>query len=114
MVTVANCAPGYPVTTAGEVHLAVAFLGAVVGTIVLSIDSCNSPGLRTLYPWLPGISVAALVPLLLLDHGGFSVHSLAGLYERAFLGLELLWIFIVGLRLAQTSPNDPGATTALP
>jgi hypothetical protein len=94
--------PGTPVTTSGTVHLTVAllaFLCAAVGTIVLSADLRNVPGLRNLYPWLLGISVAAVVALLLLGHSGFKLHTLAGLYERVFLALELLWILIVGLRL---------------
>ena len=65
-------------------------------------------------PWLLVVSVAAVIPLALLGHTQFRPHTLAGLYERAFLALELLWILIVGLRLRQTSGIDPGATTDRP
>ncbi|MGC2192044.1 MAG: DUF998 domain-containing protein [Candidatus Dormiibacterota bacterium] len=109
--------PGTPVTTSGTIHLTVAllaFLCAAVGTIVLSTDCRSFPGLGNLHPWLLGISVAALVPLLLLGHSGFKPHTLAGLYERAFLALELLWILIVGLRLQQTSSIIPGTTADRP
>lgn len=109
--------PGYPVTAAGQVHLAVAFiafLSAVIGTIVLSVEGRHFAQLRPLHPWLLVVSVAAVIPLALLGHTQFRPHTLAGLYERAFLALELLWILIVGLRLRQTSGIDPGATTDRP
>lgn len=109
--------PGYPVTTAGEVHLAVAFiafLAVAVGTIVLSLGFRQFVALRGIYRWPLAISIVAVLPLLLLGHTGFRAHTLDGLYERCFLGLELVWILIAGLRLHQTSAESPGTTADRP
>lgn len=105
--------PGYPVTAAGQVHLAlalIAFLCVGVGTIVLSFGIRNFDGLRPLFPWLIVVSVAAAVALALLGHTHFRPDSLDGLYERAFLALELLWMLVVAVRLQKRSEIDPGAT----
>ncbi|MGA9920117.1 MAG: DUF998 domain-containing protein [Candidatus Dormiibacterota bacterium] len=109
--------PGTPVTAAGQVHLVVAliaFLCAAVATIALSVGSRHFDQLRSLYPVLLVVSIAAVLPLLLLGHTNFRPHTLDGLYERLFLGLELLWILIVGLRLYRTSHLSPGVTADSP
>jgi hypothetical membrane protein len=109
--------PGTPITTSGQVHLVVAliaFLCAAVATIVLSVGIRHFAQLRSLYPLLLVLSIAAVVALTLLGHSHFRPHTLDGLYERLFLGLELLWILIVGLRLYRTSQLSPGTTADRP
>ncbi|MGH7641457.1 MAG: DUF998 domain-containing protein [Candidatus Dormibacteria bacterium] len=109
--------PGYPATSAGQVHLALAFIAFIcvaVGTIVLSVGGRNLIQLRARYPLLLGVSLVALIPLALLGHSHFNPRSLDGLYERAFLALELLWILIAGIQLHQTSGAGPGAATDRP
>ena len=84
------------------VHLTVAFLAftsVVIGTLVLSVKFRLVPQLRQLVPLLLVVSVAAVVALLLLGHTDFRPGTLAGLYERIFLGMELFWILVVGTRV---------------
>lgn len=103
--------PGTKVSAAGVIHLDVAllaFLCAVVGTIVLSIGLRHFPPWRALAGFLLVVAVAAIIPLALLGHSHFRAHSLDGLYERIFLGLELLWILIVGIAVRRASERGPG------
>ncbi|MFZ0169327.1 MAG: DUF998 domain-containing protein [Candidatus Dormiibacterota bacterium] len=98
--------PGTPVTTSGVVHLAVAFLAftsVVIGTLVLSVKFRLVPQLRQVVPMLLIVSIAAVVALLLLGHSDFRPGTLAGLYERVFLGLELFWILVVGARILNSA-----------
>jgi hypothetical membrane protein len=101
---------GTPVTASGVVHLSVAFLAficAVIGTIVLSVKFRLVPQLRQVSPLLIVISIAAAVSLLLLGHTDFRAGTLAGLYERIFLGLELVWILVVGARIFESASRPP-------
>jgi hypothetical protein len=101
---------GTPVTTSGAVHLGIAFLAftcVVIGTIVLSVKFRLVQQMRQVVPFLLGISIAAVVPLLLLGHSDFRPGTLAGLYERIFLGLELFWILLVGTRIFSSAPRPP-------
>lgn len=101
---------GTPVTTSGVVHLAVAFLAftsVVIGTLVLSLKFRLVPQLRQVVPLLLLISIAAVAALLLLGHTDFRPGTLAGLYERIFLGLELFWILVVGTRIFSSAPRPP-------
>jgi hypothetical protein len=106
--------PGAPVTTSGLVHLNLALLafGCVfIGTVLLSVKFRLRPQMRQIATWLLSISVVAVVPLLLLGHNGFGPQTMSGLYERLFLGLELLWILLVGARILSWSwPSPPAAT----
>lgn len=85
----------------------VAFLCALLGTIVLSLRFRGQPQLGPVSTWLLAIAGLALVPLLLLRHSGFGGHALGGLYERLFLALELLWILVVGLTIHKSSRSAP-------
>lgn len=100
---------GTPVTTSGEVHLAVAllaFLCAVVATIVLPVDSRRVDALRSSFPVLLAVAVLAALALALLGHHSYGRQALGGLWERIFLALELLWILIVGLQLHRASSSE--------
>ncbi|HVC23104.1 MAG TPA: DUF998 domain-containing protein [Candidatus Dormibacteraeota bacterium] len=109
--------PGTPPTTAGAIHLdlaLVAFLCAVVGTIALSLGLRHFPELRQLGGFLLALAVVAIIPLALLGHTHFRPQSLGGLYERIFLGLELLWILIVGIACQRATIDDPRQATESP
>lgn len=109
--------PGTPVTTSGMVHLNLAlaaFLGALVGTILLSFRLRDRPQLRPISGWLLAISLVAVLPLLLLSHSHFSPHSPGGLYERLFLGLELLWILVAGLGIHRSASSRPRTASERP
>lgn len=100
--------PGHPVTTAGEVHLQlalVAFLAVAIGTVMVSLRLRWEPGLGAPAGALLALATAAIIPLLLLGHAGFRPRSLGGLYERAFLLLELLWF--LGFLLQSLRPTPP-------
>jgi hypothetical protein len=102
--------PGTPVTTSGVVHLSIAFLAftcVLIGTIVLSVKFRLLPHLRRVAPFLLVIAVAAVVPLVLLGHTDFHPGTLSGLYERLFLGLELVWILVVGARIFSSAAHPP-------
>ena len=104
---------GTPVTTFGLVHLSIAFLAftcAVIGTIVLSVKFRLVPQLRQVVPSLLLISIAAVVPLMLLGRTDFRPGTLAGLYERIFLGMELVWILVVGTRIFSSASQSPYPT----
>jgi hypothetical protein len=101
---------GTPVTASGVAHLSIAFLAftcVVIGTIVLSVKFRLVPQLRQAVPFLLLISIAAVVPLMLLGHTDFRPGTLAGLYERIFLGLELVWILVVGTRIFSSASQSP-------
>ena len=95
---------GTPATASGAIHLVlalVAFLGALVGTILLSLAAGHLPPLQGVRGWLLALSLLAVVPLLALLRAGFRAESLGGLYERIFLALELAWILVTALTLAR-------------
>jgi hypothetical protein len=91
---------GTPVHTSGAVHLTVAFVAfpaVLVGTIVGSRELRAQPRWRRVAIPMAVLSWGALVPLLLLGRVGFHPHSLGGLYEKIFLGMELLWLALVAM-----------------
>jgi hypothetical membrane protein len=97
---------GTPLRTSGAVHLAIAFVAFVAvlaGTILGTMALQSQPRWRRVAIPMAVLSWGALVPLLLLGRVHFSPHSLGGLYEKVFLGMELLWMALVAARLAQRS-----------
>ncbi len=95
---------GTPATASGAIHLLlalVAFLGALVGTILLSLAVGRHPPLQRVRGWLLALSVLAAVPFLALLRAGFRVDTPGGLYERLFLALELAWILVAALSLVR-------------
>lgn len=92
---------GSPATLSGRIHLVLAFIAftaMAAGAIVISA------GLRSGPPSLPSaalpLSIAGAVAYLLLGVAARHRHAPGGLYERIFLGLELLWIAVVAARIA--------------
>jgi hypothetical membrane protein len=111
---------GQPVTGSGAVHLVLALIAfpcVAVGTILISA------GLRSDAAWRPAgavllpISAAGAAAFLLLGTAFGHKHAPGGLYERIFLGLELLWIAVAAGCLAARDAepgHPPGLSTTRP
>ena len=104
--------PPTPVSWHGAIHLIVAilaFVGGTLGALLLSIRFGESPSLRRarahLLP-LAGLSLAFLVLLL-----GSSGTSVGGLTERLFLGSVLLWLCVASFFLSKVG-DAPSSTPA--
>jgi hypothetical protein len=104
---------GTPVTGSGVVHLVLAFIAfacITVGAILISASLISDPAWRPAAPALLAISVAAALAYLLLGTAHQHNHVPGGLYERIFLGLELLWIavaaIVIARRTSATREND--------
>lgn len=99
---------GTPLRWHGEAHLAlafVAFVAIVAGTLLLTRVLRSLPPWRDVGRLLTACSWAALIPLLLLGHSHFGPHSLGGLYEKAFLAIELAWLLLAALPLARQTES---------
>jgi hypothetical membrane protein len=97
---------GTPQRGSGVVHLILAFIAftcVVVGAILVSATLLSDPAWRPAAPVLLAVSVAAVIPFLLLGNASTHHHAPGGLYERIFLGLELLWIVIAAIAVARRS-----------
>jgi hypothetical membrane protein len=104
---------GQPVTGSGIVHLVLAFIAfpcVAIGTILVSSNLMSGQSLRSAAAVLLTVSVAGGAALLLLATAFGHQHAPGGLYERIFLGLELLWIALAGGCLA--AGRLPGDTPA--
>ena len=56
------------------------------------------------------VSLAGVVAFLLLGSATGHKHAPGGLYERIFLGLELLWIAVAAVHIATMRSPDSGRT----
>jgi hypothetical membrane protein len=98
---------GTPLTVSGVVHLVLAFIAftcIAIGLILVSASLMSDPAWRPAAPVLLGISIAGAVAYLLLGTVGKHHHAPGGLYERIFLGLELLWIVVAAIDIARRAP----------
>ena len=105
---------GQPLTGSGIVHLVlalIAFLCVTIGTILVSSDLLSSQLPRSVAAALLTLSVAGAAALLLLGTAIGHEHAPGGLYERIFLGLELLWIAVAGGYLAAPRPAGERAAS---
>ena len=115
--------PDDPVGTrihgAGRVHVVVAFvafIAVVVGTRAATRALMRDPRWRRVVIPLAFLSWGALVPILLLGHAHLRPHSLGGLYEKVFLGVELAWLVVVAgwiTRLPEPRPAGSSPVAAL-
>ena len=86
---------GTPVTTSGRIHLVlagIAFATVAIGTVLISLGIGADPAWRSVRRFLIGVSVLGIVAFTLAI---FSIRRAVadfGLYERVFLGVEILWI----------------------
>ena len=95
---------GTPQTGSGVVHVVLAFIAftaITVGAILISASLRSDPSWRRAAPVLLAISIAAALAYLLLGAPHKHYHAPGGLYERIFLGLELLWIVIAAIAIAR-------------
>jgi hypothetical membrane protein len=103
---------GQKVHGSGIVHLAlalVAFVCITIGTIVISVGLRPVPGWRIASSTLLPISIAGAAAFLLLGTATGHKHAPGGLYERIFLGIELLWIAVAAWHIARCPRADrPG------
>ena len=96
---------GQPVHFSGGVHLLlalVAFPCVAVGTILISSSLWTDQARRNARTAL-GLSIAGAAAFLLLGTAFGHKHAPGGLYERIFLGLELLWIALAAAGLIRTT-----------
>jgi hypothetical membrane protein len=94
--------PDDPVGTrtrgAGVVHVVlalIAFLSVLLGTFATARALREDPRFAPIRRPLLALSSAAVVAILLLGHSHLRPHSLGGLFEKIFLGLELAWFLLV-------------------
>jgi hypothetical membrane protein len=98
---------GQPVRGSGIVHLALAFIAftcVTIGTIVLSGTLRPDPAWRRATTLLLTVSLAGAAAFLLLGTATGHPHAPGGLYERIFLGLQLLWIALASGRIIAKRP----------
>ena len=94
---------GTPQHGSGIVHLILAFIAftcITIGTILISASLMSDPAWRPAAPALLAISVAGALAYLLLSTA-HKHHAPGGLYERIFLGLELLWIAVAAVAIVR-------------
>jgi len=87
-----------------RVHLllaGIAFLGVLLGTIILSRALRADPLWHPLGVPLTVLSRGAVLPVLVLGWVHLRPHSLGGLYEKLFLGMELAWFLLVAWRISR-------------
>jgi len=105
---------GTPLQASGIVHLAlgfIAFVCVVIGTILISFGLRSNPACRAAGTALVTVSLAGAAAFLLLGSAAGHKHAPGGLYERIFLGLELLWIALAaGCIVARRTGQDPLST----
>src|SRR5579872_3629583 len=104
---------GTPATAHGRIHLAaaaIAFLGCLLATLLLTRELARHWGWRPIAATLGVFWVIAALGLVLLTLVGFRPGRLDGLYERIFLGFELLWLTVAMSYLYRlnAAPADDG------
>jgi hypothetical membrane protein len=99
---------GTPTTASGIVHLVlavIAFACVVIGTILISAGLRSEPAWRPAATVLLAVALAGAAAFLLLGTAHSHHHAPGGLYERIFLGLELLWIALAAGYAAARRPE---------
>lgn len=98
-------------TSHGAVHLVaagVAFIACLIATALLTIEFGHHTTLHAAVPALALIWLAAFVGLIALNAVGFKPHSLGGLFERMFIGSEILWIMVTMVFLGRRATHPAG------
>jgi hypothetical membrane protein len=102
---------GTPQHGSGVVHVILAFIAfacVAVGTIVTSIALRGNPAWRSVSSLLLVVSIAGAAAFLLLGHAAGHQHAPGGLYERIFLGIELLWLALAAIHVLRNG-TEPTA-----
>jgi hypothetical protein len=103
---------GTPTHGSGQVHLAIAGIAlpaVLVGTILISMALRREPFWRPVARPMAVLSWGAIVPMLLLLHTHLRRHQPGGLYEKVFLGMELLWLALVAARILVAARESAAA-----
>ncbi len=98
---------GTPTHGSGTVHLAVAvvsFIAMAAGGLVISVKLRSDPAWRPAASGLLVVSVLGVVALL-IEGRLTGHHAPGGLFERIFLGLELVWMGLVAAFIARRRPS---------
>ncbi len=93
---------GYPHLRSSSVHAAlavVAFIGVLVGMALVSKQLRSMQGWRKTAGLLMGITMLAIISLVLMKLTGFYPHKDGGLFERIFLGLVLVWEGVIATKI---------------
>jgi len=113
--------PDDPVGTAqhgaAKVHLVlagIAFVAVAVGARVTTRALRRVPAWRPVVGPLALLSYGALVPVLLLGRAHLRPHSLGGLWEKVFLGVELAWLGLAAAWVARCAREDRLSEQAAP
>lgn len=100
-----------PATTHGTVHnitAALAFLFVAIGELLVAFSMGPTSPWRAIRKYAWPLAIVTAVALLALTIGtGFpriDAHYF-GLLERVFIGFALLWVLIVSILLARSSPE---------
>lgn len=98
----------------GFVHVAlalIAFISVTIGTVVISVVLREDPAWRAPSSVLTVLSSLGVVAFLLMGVAIRHRHGPGGLYERIFLGIELLWMAVSAGWIARRrrDPEIPGA-----
>jgi len=83
----------------------IAFVCVAIGTVLISVSLRSDPAWRPAGTVLLCVSLAGAAAFLLLGVGFGHKHGAVGLYERIFLGLELLWIALAAVYIAAGRPR---------
>lgn len=108
---------GQPVHGSGVVHIALALIAfpcVAIGVILMSVSLRSDPGWRSAGAVLLGISIMGAAAFLLLGSAAGHKHAPGGLYERIFLGLEMLWIALAAGYLIARRPVAEASAAASP
>jgi len=92
-----------------NVHLVlalVAFVAVVVGTRSATRTLRLDPAWQPAVPLLALLSLGAFVPIVLLAKAHLRVYSLGGLWEKVFLGMELLWLGVAAAWIARGAAEE--------
>jgi hypothetical membrane protein len=98
---------GQRVHGSGVVHLVLAFIAfyaVAAGTILVSVALQSDRGWGRTGSVLLAISIAGATAFLLLASAAGHKHAPGGLYERIFLGLQLLWLVAAAAHLTTAGP----------
>jgi hypothetical protein len=101
--------------TAGKIHVAlagIAFVCVAVGARLTTRALGRDARWRPVVAPLAVLSYGAFVPALLLWRTHLRPHSLGGLYEKIFLGVELGWFLLVAAWIVASELRQPGTVTA--
>jgi hypothetical membrane protein len=101
---------GTPQHGSGIVHLVLAFIAftaIAVGAIVISAALRPDPAWRPAAQVMLALSIAAVLAYLLLGRATGHHHAPGGLYQRIFLGVELVWISVAALAISRRRCLSP-------